>query len=72
MFDPNISIESLRLMKQALDKEGLNPYLMIQPVGYHTPDAGRVGFESLPEAPFGMESFLCAFVTFTITEMGSV
>lgn len=54
-FDPNTSIETLRLMKDALDKEGLNPYLMIQPVGYHTPDAGRVGFSSLPETPFALE-----------------
>lgn len=54
-FDPTISMEALRLMKEALDKAGLNPYLMIQPVGYHTPDAGRAGFASLPEIPFALE-----------------
>ena len=52
-FDPFTSMETIRLMKEALDKEGLNPYMMIQPVGYHTPDAGRAGFSSLPELPFG-------------------
>ena len=55
-FDPTTSMKALRLMKEALDKEGFNPYLMIQPVGYHTPDAGRVGFASLPEIPFGENS----------------
>ena len=29
---------------------------MLQPVGYHTPDAGRTGFSSLPELPFGKSS----------------
>ena len=52
-FDPATSMEALRLMKEALDKEGHHPHLMIQPVGYHTPDAGRTGFQSLPELPFG-------------------
>ena len=52
-FDPTMSLETVRLMKEALDKEGLNCHLMIQPVGYHTPDAGRTGFSSLPEMPFG-------------------
>ena len=52
-FDPNISLQTIGLMKEALDKEGLKPHLMIQPVGYHTPDAGRLGAAGLPEAPFG-------------------
>ena len=52
-FDPSMSLETVRLMKEALDKDGLNCHLMIQPVGYHTPDAGRTGFSSLPELPFG-------------------
>ncbi|KAJ7340115.1 hypothetical protein OS493_002841 [Desmophyllum pertusum] len=54
-FDPFTSMEALRLMKDALDEEGLHPHLMIQPVGYHTPDAGRTGFSSLPETPFALE-----------------
>ena len=40
-------------MKKALDKEGLKTFLMVQPVGYHTPDCGLTGFVGLPEAPFG-------------------
>ena len=30
-------------------------YLMVQPLGYHTPDAGKQGFIDLPEFPFGLE-----------------
>ena len=40
-------------MKDALDKEGLKPHLMVQPVGYHTPDAGPLGTAGLPESPTG-------------------
>ena len=52
------SIKTLILMKEALDKEGFSPHLIIQPVGYHTPDAGRAGFASLPELPFGKKLIL--------------
>lgn len=52
-FDPDICLESLRLMKEALDKEGLKVHLMIQPVGYHTPDINVLGFQGLQETPFG-------------------
>ena len=40
-------------MKEALDKEGLKPHLMIQPICYHTPDSNGDGFAYLPETPFG-------------------
>ena len=40
-------------MKEALDKEGLTVHLMMQPVGYLTPDAGPMGLAALPEAPLG-------------------
>ena len=40
-------------MKEALDKEGLKPHLMIQPICYHTPDSDGNGFAYLPETPFG-------------------
>ena len=52
-FDPTTSLRTLVMMREALDREGLNCHLMIQPVGYHTPDAARTGFSSLPELPFG-------------------
>ena len=62
-FDPTTSMEALRLMKEALYKEGLHPHLMIQPVGFYTPDAGRTGFSSLPETPFGKKSLHCAYAS---------
>jgi hypothetical protein len=41
-------------MKDALNKEGVKIHLMVQPVGYWTPDADAQGFTGLPECPFGM------------------
>ena len=43
-------------MKEGLKDSGLldNVYLMCQPLGYYTPDAGRQGFIDLPEFPFGL------------------
>ena len=52
-FDQNISLQTIGLMKEALDKEGLVVHLMMQPVGYLTPDAGPMGLAALPEAPLG-------------------
>ena len=40
-------------MRDALDKEGLKPYLMMQTIGYHAPDGGSRGFIDLPELEFG-------------------
>merc|ERR1719410_1097943 len=45
----------MKLMKEALDKEGLSPFLMTQPLGFRTPDVGRYGWITLPEFPFAME-----------------
>lgn len=55
-FDPDKSLQTISLMKEALDKEGLKTYLMVQPVGYHTPDT-EIGFVDLPETPFGKCDF---------------
>ena len=52
-FDHNLSLQTIGLMKEALDKEGLTVHLMMQPVGYLTPDAGPMGLAALPEAPLG-------------------
>jgi len=40
-------------MKAALDAVGIKKHLMVQPLGYLTPDAGKQGFIDLPEFPFG-------------------
>ncbi|XP_074651432.1 betaine--homocysteine S-methyltransferase 1-like [Tubulanus polymorphus] len=58
-FDPEVELEGLRLMKAALDKEGLKPYLMAQPLAFKTPDTNKQGFIDLPEFPFGLEPRIC-------------
>jgi len=55
-YDPFVSLETMKKMKQGLDAAGLNKtYLMMQPIAYHTPDAGKQGFIDLPEFPFALE-----------------
>jgi len=54
-FDPFVSLTAMKLMKAGLDKAGLKPYLMVQPLAYHTPDASKQGFIDLPEFPFALE-----------------
>jgi len=58
-FDPFVSLETIKKMKAGLDAAGLSPYLMVQPLAYHTPDAGRQGFIDLPEFPFALEGRIC-------------
>jgi len=55
LFDPFICLETVRMMKKALDDEGLSPFLMCQPNGYRCPDAGTYGWATLPEFPYAME-----------------
>jgi betaine-homocysteine S-methyltransferase len=54
-FGPMTSLKTMRLMKEALKKANLSPYLMVQPLGFFTPDAGKQGFIDLPEFPFALE-----------------
>ena len=52
-FDPQVTLAGMRKMKESLDAAGLKPYLMCQPLAFHTPDASKQGFIDLPEFPFG-------------------
>ncbi|XP_065838279.1 betaine--homocysteine S-methyltransferase 1-like [Oscarella lobularis] len=54
-FDYTTSLKTIELMKAELEKEGLSPYLMMQPPGYHVPDAKKGGMPELPEYPFAIE-----------------
>ncbi|XP_068751236.1 betaine--homocysteine S-methyltransferase 1-like isoform X1 [Montipora capricornis] len=54
-FGPNEALQTICLMKEALEKADLKVHLMVQPVCYHTPDAGPKGWVNLPEAPFALE-----------------
>ncbi|XP_015922930.1 betaine--homocysteine S-methyltransferase 1 [Parasteatoda tepidariorum] len=58
-YGPYEMLEAIAVMKKALDAAGLKPYLMTQPLAYHTPDAGRQGFIDLPEFPFALEPRIC-------------
>lgn len=60
-FDPFVSLDALKLMKNGLEEAGLldKVHLMCQPLAYHTPDAGKQGFIDLPEFPFGLEPRIC-------------
>ena len=46
-------MSAMRIMKSALDAADLHPFLMVQPLAFLTPDAGKQGFIDLPEFPFG-------------------
>ncbi|XP_076333420.1 betaine--homocysteine S-methyltransferase 1-like [Tachypleus tridentatus] len=59
-FDPFVSLEAMKLMKKALDVEGLEAHLMCQPIAFLTPDAGKQGFIDLPEFPFALEPRICS------------
>lgn len=54
-FGPYVSLETIEVMKAALDEAGLKPHLMVQPLAYLTPDAGKQGFIDLKEFPFALE-----------------
>lgn len=56
-YDPFICLETIKMMKDALDEAGLSCYLMAQPVGWHTNEIrdDKRGYFALPEYPFAME-----------------
>ncbi|KAK5932702.1 hypothetical protein CgunFtcFv8_004384 [Champsocephalus gunnari] len=37
-LDPLTCVRTVKLMKAGLDKAGLKAHLMIQPLGFHTPE----------------------------------
>ncbi|XP_067838763.1 betaine--homocysteine S-methyltransferase 1 isoform X2 [Heptranchias perlo] len=51
-FDPTISLQTMKLMKEGLEAANLKAHLMVQPLAYHTPDCNKQGFIDLPEFPF--------------------
>ncbi|KAK3722803.1 hypothetical protein QZH41_020009 [Actinostola sp. cb2023] len=56
-FDPDMCIETVRIMKAALDEAGIKKHLNTQPIGYKTPECLhenlKLGMTGLPEFPFG-------------------
>ncbi|XP_050714848.1 betaine--homocysteine S-methyltransferase 1-like [Eriocheir sinensis] len=55
MFDPDTTVKTIKIMKDALDAAGLSPYLMTQPNGFLCPGVGKMGYLSCPEYPYAME-----------------
>ncbi|XP_035658583.1 betaine--homocysteine S-methyltransferase 1-like [Branchiostoma floridae] len=56
-YDPNTCLKTMEAMKTELDKRGLSPYLMVQPLGFHCPEVENEdeGYQMLPECPFALE-----------------
>lgn len=56
-FDGFVLLKAIERMKNALEKNNVKDiHLMVQPLAYMTPDAGKQGFIDLPEFPFALES----------------
>lgn len=53
MFDMSVTLKTIRIMKEALAAEGLDPFLMTQANGFHCSDAPRTGYIGCPEYPYG-------------------
>ncbi|XP_023585224.1 S-methylmethionine--homocysteine S-methyltransferase BHMT2 isoform X2 [Trichechus manatus latirostris] len=54
-FGPSTSLRTMKLMKEGLQAAGLKAHLIVQSLGFHTPDCGKGGFLDLPEYPFALE-----------------
>jgi len=48
-FGPKQGLETIKLMKDELDKNNSNAHIMIQSLAYHTPDCDKHGFIDLPD-----------------------
>uniref|UniRef100_A0A672HVT2 Betaine--homocysteine S-methyltransferase 1-like n=1 Tax=Salarias fasciatus TaxID=181472 RepID=A0A672HVT2_SALFA len=55
-LDPLACVRTVKLMKEGLEKAGLKAHLMVQPLGFHTPECNIGGYVSLPEYPFALET----------------
>jgi len=58
-FGPFESLDCMQKMADVFKSAGIKKHMMIQPLGYHTPDAKRQGFIDLPEFPFALEPRIC-------------
>ncbi|KAG7481408.1 hypothetical protein MATL_G00066380 [Megalops atlanticus] len=55
-LDPMCAVKTVKLMKEGLEAAHLKAHLMIQPLGFHTPECNHRGYISLPEFPFALEA----------------
>ncbi|XP_074662977.1 betaine--homocysteine S-methyltransferase 1-like [Tubulanus polymorphus] len=56
-FDYNAQLKTMKLMKDALKEAGLSPFLIMQPIGFLSPDTEYLveGYSHLPEFLLAME-----------------
>ena len=56
-FDPMMSLDALKLMKNGLEEAGLldSVHLMCQPLAFKTPDAGKKTREKFKNAEFSVK-----------------
>ncbi|XP_078378885.1 betaine--homocysteine S-methyltransferase 1-like isoform X1 [Oculina patagonica] len=64
-FDPDVCLKTMKVVKESLDKAGLKRHLIVQPIGYRTPEcmegdnpASKTGFSGLAEFPLALETRL--------------
>ncbi|XP_065060513.1 betaine--homocysteine S-methyltransferase 1-like [Rhopilema esculentum] len=58
-FDPDVALAAVAEMKKGLDAAGIKKHLIVQPLGFKTPDVNTQGFIDLPEFPFALEPRIC-------------
>jgi len=58
LYDISTNLKTLKRMKAALDREGLDPYLMVQPIGFRCPEVENevTGYLALPDCPLALDS----------------
>ncbi|KXJ18991.1 betaine--homocysteine S-methyltransferase 1 isoform X2 [Exaiptasia diaphana] len=61
-FDPDVCLQTIRIMKEALDEAGIKKHLITQPIGYKTPECmdgkSKLGMTGLDEFPLALETRL--------------
>ena len=76
LFDPFIALDTMAMMKEGLELAGLKKHLMLQPLGFRTPDGGHHGWSNLWEFPLGEQKYnfkelaeiLCNWIIFLALE----
>ena len=54
-FDPDLCLKGMAMGKKALEDAGIERHLIVQPLALWTPDCGKEGYYTLPEAFLGMK-----------------
>ena len=52
-WGPDQLLESIEIMKKAMEDAGVRSHLIIQPLGFHTPERNHLGYSGIDEFPLG-------------------